>query len=244
MIREPMGRVEDADVHSSSNEYAQRFSGAVGAWFLEVQACLTLELLRSLPQRLRILDVGGGHAQLVPHLVSVGHAVEVLGSAPVCGRRIEAWTASRSCRFRVGSLSRFPYEDGEFDVGIAFRMLPHVTAWEQFIAELCRVSSLSVIVDFPSSRSINRISEPLFNAKKLIEGDTRHFRLFSPASIRENFAAHGFRTTASKPQYLLPMVLHRMLRARSIAKALEQPGRVTGLTRWFGSPVIIRADRL
>ena len=34
-----------ADVETASEGYARRFAGPVGAWFLEIQARLTLELL-------------------------------------------------------------------------------------------------------------------------------------------------------------------------------------------------------
>jgi hypothetical protein len=51
--------MEDADVETSSEAYARRFSGAVGGWFLEVQANATLDLLRPFP-RARIVDVGRG----------------------------------------------------------------------------------------------------------------------------------------------------------------------------------------
>jgi hypothetical protein len=39
------------------------------------------------------------------------------------------------------------------------------------------------------------------------------------------------------------MVLHRMLGRAAFSRALEAPGRVVGLLRIFGSPVIVRADR-
>ena len=57
-----------------------RFSGAVGHWFLQRQAQLTLELLRALPGA-RVLDVGGGHGQLTRPLLEAGHPVTVLASS-------------------------------------------------------------------------------------------------------------------------------------------------------------------
>ena len=52
-----MTALEDADVVTSSAAYARRFAGPVGSWFLEVQARITLELLRAWP-RASVLDVG------------------------------------------------------------------------------------------------------------------------------------------------------------------------------------------
>ena len=64
------------DVETSSEDYARRFAGGVGAWFVEAQARITLELLAPWP-RARVLDVGGGHAQLTGPLVEAGYDVTV-----------------------------------------------------------------------------------------------------------------------------------------------------------------------
>jgi hypothetical protein len=48
---------------------------------------------------------------------------------------------------------------------------------------------------------------------------------------------------AEQPQFLLPMVLHRLANQSLLSRAAEVPGRWLGLTRRFGSPVIVRADR-
>src|SRR5262245_53053861 len=53
------GAREEADVATSSADYARRFAGGVGAWFLEVQAKATVELLAPWPGA-SVLDVGGG----------------------------------------------------------------------------------------------------------------------------------------------------------------------------------------
>jgi hypothetical protein len=39
------------------------------------------------------------------------------------------------------------------------------------------------------------------------------------------------------------MVLYRLGGTAILGQALETPGRLLGLTRKFGSPVILRADR-
>lgn len=234
---------EKSDVKSSSEAYARRFAGPVGAWFLDVQAGITRELLAPLPSPLRILDVGGGHAQLTPMLVDAGHEVTVLGSSPICGERLKPWTEDGRCRFEVGSLREFPYEDRSFDVALSFRMLTHVAEPEHFIAELCRVSRRSAILDFASSRSMNVLADRLFALKLRIEGNTRNFALFPPRSIEEMFERQRFRLAASRPQFLLPMAMYRLLGSATLARAFEAPGKLSGATRVLGSPVIVRADR-
>lgn len=240
----PVGFPETADVETSSDDYARRFAGEVGAWFLEEQARATLELLRGLPARARVLDVGGGHAQLTAPLVESGFDLTVLGSAPTCAARLVPWLGAGRCRFEVGNVIALPYAARSFDAVLSFRLLPHVSAWQRLLAELCRVAARRVVVDYPSRRSVNVIADALFGAKKRVEGNTRPFTLFRPQEIAAELASHGFRVAGARPQFLWPMVLHRMVGRRGLSGALEAPGRALGLTRLLGSPVIVRADRV
>ena len=70
---------ETADIHTSSDEYATRFSGAAGTWMLDVQEQITRRLLRGF-EGSSVLDVGGGHGQLAIPLCRDGWRVTVLGS--------------------------------------------------------------------------------------------------------------------------------------------------------------------
>lgn len=65
---------------------------------------------------------------------------------------------------------------------------------------------------------------------------------FPPQQIRSAFADGGFIVRTEEAQFLLPMVLHRLADQPVFSKVTEFPGRVLGLTRWLGSPVIVRAD--
>jgi len=234
---------EQPDVETASEDYARRFAGSVGAWFLDLQARSTLELLRRVPPGATILDVGGGHGQLAPALLEAGYDVVVLGSAPDAGTRIARYCETGRCRFTVGDLINLPYPARSFDVVISFRLLPHMRAWRRVIAEACRVARTMVIVDYPSRRSINVLSSRLFGLKRRIERNTRPFTLFRPRDIAGAFAEHGFAISGSAPQFLWPMVLHRAHGSRLVGGALEFLPRVSGLTRLLGSPVIARAER-
>ena len=235
---------ETADVETASEDYARRFAGPVGEWFLDQQARATLALLSGLPPRARVLDVGGGHAQLTPALVGAGYEVTVVGSAVSCGARLSRWLAGGRCRFEVADLLALPYAAQSYDAVLSFRLLPHAAAWQALVRELCRVARERVVLDYPSTRSANVAAERLFATKKRIEGNTRPFTLFRPDEIRRALAANGFRVTASRPQFLWPMVLHRWIDRAAVSKVLEAPGRLSGLLRLFGSPVIVRADRV
>jgi SAM-dependent methyltransferase len=232
---------EAADVETSSDGYAARFAGPVGALFLERQSRDTLALLAALPRRARVLDVGGGHAQLTPALLEAGYEVVVFGSDARCGQRVAGWVREGACEFDVGDLLHLPYADASFDAVLSFRLLPHHEAYERLVAELCRVARRAVVVDYPSWRSVNVVASATFGLKKGYERNTRPFTLFRPGQIKRLFADNGFQVTASRPQFLWPMVLHRMLGSAAAVKALEAPGRWMRLTAMFGSPVIVRA---
>ena len=232
----------DADVESSSAAYARRFAGPVGRWFLDVQARTTLELLRAAPGT-SVLDVGGGHAQLTGPLVDAGCDVTVYASAESAGERVQEWVRAGRVRFRWGPLLSAPWPDASFDAVLAFRLLPHVERWRELLAELGRLARRAVIVDYPTTRSVNAVSGALFGVKKGIEGDTRPFRVFRDAEIADALAAAGFTATNRRPQFLLPMALHRGLRLAALSRALEATAGAAGLTRAWGSPVILRAER-
>jgi 2-polyprenyl-3-methyl-5-hydroxy-6-metoxy-1,4-benzoquinol methylase len=234
---------EDADIGTSSDDYARRFTGAVGRWFVETQTRITLGLLRALPVGASVLDVGGGHAQITPPLAEAGYEVTVAGSDPVCSARLRPWMAAGRCRFDVADLQALPYPDQSFDAVVCLRLLPHSIAWTRLIAELCRVARRSVLIDYPSLRSANLVSEYFFGWKRDIELNTRRFMTFAPQEIRRAFAEQAFVVRAERPQFLLPMVLHRLTNRATLSKVMELPGRALGLTKLLGSPIIARADR-
>lgn len=233
---------ETPDIATSSAEYARRFSGSVGAWFLEVQERAVLRMLRPFPHA-RIVDVGGGHGQLTAAMLRAGHHVTVVGSDAVCRERVAAWVDGERCRFEAGSLLDLPFADRSFDVAVSVRLLPHVTRWQQLLGELCRVARRAIIIDYPSTRSINFIALWLFGLKRRVEGNTRPFACFREQDILDACAQHGFQYAERAPQFTLPMVLHRMMRCRPLCAALEGGLRLTGLTGWFGSPVILKLVR-
>lgn len=233
---------EDADLETSSEDYARRFEGPVGAFFLERQARSTRDLLSPFGAA-SVLDVGGGHGQLAGPVAAAGHPVTVFGSDPRCRARVTALVDSGRARFDSGDLLALPYRDQGFDVVLCYRLLPHVARWGELIGELCRVARRAVIVDYPSRRSFNLLAGGLFAAKQGVEGNTRPFRVFRDADIRGAFAVHGFRPSARRPQFFLPMALHRAAGVAALSRVLEGVAAAMGLQAAFGSPVILRLER-
>lgn len=234
---------ETADIESASDDYAQRFAGASGQWMLAVQEKLTRRCLNSFATAHSILDVGGGHGQLALPLGQAGYDITVLGSDPICARRLQPGLEDGSCSFVVGNMIDLPFPDQSFDVVLSFRILTHCQHWPQLIEECCRVARYGVIVDYPTSESINRIAPWLFETKKKYEQNTRVWHSFRHAEIRSAFSDQAFQLRALQKQFFFPMVLHRMLKCRPISAAMEQMARMLGLTRWLGSPVIAAFER-
>jgi 2-polyprenyl-3-methyl-5-hydroxy-6-metoxy-1,4-benzoquinol methylase len=232
---------EDADVHTASDDYARRFSGSVGGWFLDVQARIVLDLLAPWPQA-TVLDVGGGHAQLTGPLVSAGYDVTVHGTSPSCAARLQPYLQSGRVRFAEGPMLALPWPDRAFDVVVAFRLLPHVEAWSSLVGELARLARRAVIFDYPTSRSVNVVSGAFFGVKKGVEGNTRPFRVFAESEIDGAVRDSGLRTTARRGEFALPMALHRALGTAPLSKSLEAGAAALGLRSLLGSPVVRRAE--
>jgi hypothetical protein len=83
----------------------------------------------------------------------------------------------------------------------------------------------------------------LFGWKKRIEGDTRTFRCFSRGELLAEARRHRFGEPVFVPQFVAPMALHRAVGSLRFTRLVEGAGRVSGLTRWLGSPVILRLTR-
>ncbi len=232
-----MPQAETADIDTSSDDYASRFAGPVGEWMLSIQEDITMRMAQE-SKASSILDVGGGHGQLAIPLCNKGLHVTVLSSDEGCKKRITNIVSSGKCIFKVGNVIALPFPDRAFDTSICFRLLPHCSQWQVLIKELCRTAGKTVIVDYPTTKSINIIAPMLFGAKKKIEKNTREWRMFSSREITEEFKKNGFEPWLVKKQFTLPMALHRALKCTACSRLMEFICRTTGLTRLFGSPVI------
>lgn len=232
---------EDADVHASSDEYAARFGDEVGRWMLNIQEQTVIKMLD--PECGSVLDVGGGHGQIAIPLAQAERSVTVLGSSPVCAQRLHDYIESGSISFKSGNLLQLPFEPQSYNLTVSFRLMSHCAAWPTLVAEMCRVSSHAVIIDYPVWLSFNILSPLLFKVKRKIEGNTRTFRVFTNREVIREFKKHGFRLESIERQFFLPMAVHRALKALPISRKLCELARTVGLTRLFGSPVVAKFVR-
>ncbi|MCF7855880.1 MAG: class I SAM-dependent methyltransferase, partial [Candidatus Pacebacteria bacterium] len=169
-----------------------------------------------------------------------GFIVTVLGSDESCRHRIAKVVDDGQCTFQVGNVIALPFADNSFDVVISFRLLTHCEQWPVLVKELCRVARQAVIVDYPTSQSLNVIAPMLFKAKKSFEKNTRTWRLFRHNEVGEAFHENGFTQRSRKAQFFLPMVLHRAIKSRRVSAALESIPRAHPLPERRGSPVIVK----
>jgi len=230
---------ETPDIETSSDNYASRFSGPIGEWLLSIQERSTLNMLSDYAGA-TVLEVGGGHGQLTPALVRSGYKVTVLGSDESCQNRIRPYLEESLCQFEVGNVLELPYPDNAFDVVISFRFLAHVKQWERFLFELNRVAKEAVIVDYPTVRSVNSVAPLLFKLKKNVEQNTRPYISYEENQIFDFLHSIGAQPQDRYAQFFWPMVLHRMLKSPKVSSLLEAVIRVTGLTAYLGSPVILK----
>ncbi|MFQ5669015.1 MAG: class I SAM-dependent methyltransferase [Acidobacteriota bacterium] len=231
--------LENADEETASEGYARRFAGEVGEFFLGVQSRVVLDLLSPWPA-VRVLDVGGGHAQIAVPLAHSGYGVTVAGSHESCRRRLDRFLEPGRVKFDVCDLLSLPYHDDAFDVVVAFRLLAHVKRWRRLVAEMCRVARRAVVIDYPDLRSFNLVSQTFFRWKKAVEKNTRPFTCFTRRQLSREFARYGFEEPTFRPEFFVPMVVHRAIGHASISRALEAIGAGLGLRNLFGSPMVMR----
>ena len=234
---------ETADIETSSPDYATRFAGEAGRFFLEEQTRIVLQLLGRTPAK-KVLDVGGAHCQLAQPLIEKGYELTITGSSLICGQRAEKRLPAGSFTYLTCNSLALPFPDRSFPVVLSFRLLPHVDNWPQLLSELCRVASEMVIIDYPDTRSFNVFYRLLFHLKKRMEGNTRTYTMFQRDQIAAAFTSHGLTQLSFQPQFFWPMVVHRRLNNMAVSTMAEKPCRYTGLTALFGSPVIVCATRI
>ncbi|CAN5293078.1 hypothetical protein BH24PSE2_BH24PSE2_12670 [soil metagenome] len=234
---------ETPDIETASDDYATRFQGRAGRYFLDAQAAAIQTVLDGFKGH-TVLDVGGGHGQLTDLLLESGYDVTILSSDQSCYERFRRVHPGASVRQDVGDLLGLPYPDRAFDLVVSVRLLSHIERWPHLLAELARVARRSVVVDYPSKWSLNALTPLLFVLKKRIEGNTRTYTSFTARDLERVLAEHGFRPAGISKQFFLPMFIHRALDANAAARGAEAVARAARFTHLLGSPVILRADRV
>jgi SAM-dependent methyltransferase len=177
--------------------------------------------------------------------LELGFDVWVQGSAPSCRDRLLTLMGQHRGRlqFVTSSLWTLPFPDRSFDLVLGVRLLAHVERWEALLSEMARVTRHRLLVEFPPIMGVNWFERWLFPLKRRLEGDTRPYFCYSPGQLSRTLRALGFARLVLEKQFFLPMVIHRILKRPSVSAQLEACSRWLGLTRLFGGPVILLAER-
>ena len=234
----------DCDCHTSGPEYAQRFSGRTGEFFLARQDEVLGEFLDDISGK-RVLDAGGGHGQNAGRILSAGGKYTALASSPGCDRMLRRKLSGLNVEphdvIEYGRLDRLPFPDRSFDAVVSFRIISHVPDWRLFLGELCRVSDNKVIIDFaPAACRLSR--KVFFLIKGRFETASREFTTQSAAEISREAGRCGFRVKEVQRQFILPMVMHRMAGSGALF-GVERAAVRLGLTRFAGGPAVALLER-
>jgi SAM-dependent methyltransferase len=222
----------------------RRFGGPIGEMVAGVQAEVLLDFVGRLPER-RVLDVGTGTGRAALLLARAGAQVigvdasdEMLGVA-----RQRAVEQGLSARFLPGDAHHLDFPDRSMDVAISLRVLMHTPDWRRCVAELCRVADELVVVDYPSAASFARLESGVRRVTHAMGARNEPYRVFSRRAIAEAFARNGFRVRSVHRLFVLPIAVHKAIGSRRFTERVERALDRAGLTRIFGSPVTVVAER-
>lgn len=230
-----------ADIETASESYAARFSGVSGRYMLSVQEQCVQALLSPYSGG-NVLEIGGGHGQLLDLYARLGMRVTLHGSSAECFARLSAKQLS-GIHTLTDDFMRLDLPDQSYDVVVAVRLVPHVDEWPGLLSEMARIARHAIIIDYPSLYSANALSPLLFPFKKNLEGNTRTYLSFSRRQLAAQLSSCGLSVIHQRKQFLLPMVLHRACRSNPLFRGAEDVSRRLGITQLLGSPVILRAAR-
>lgn len=262
----------DPDIFTAGEDYAKRFSGAVGEFFLERQRNSVLSILAEserITGELDNLRIGSCESQSFrtrylntdktpnPSTLRVYEILELGGghcqltdSLVEAGHRVSVHASRPEGleRVRVERTVTFPLNQlaehkNDYDVVIAMRLLPHVLDWEELIRAMAKKAKRGIVFDIAAIRGFNALSPMFFGVKQKIEGNTRPYLLHKLTSIASLLEELELRNVVLAPQFFLPMGIHRKLGIAGLSRNLESIAGSCGLVNTFGNPVIIGAFR-
>lgn len=221
-----------------------RFSGPIGRLIAGAQEQQLARFLAPHQGR-TILDVGTGTGRAAVALARMGASVTGVDASAqmleAAGQK--ARDAGVAVTFLRGDAHSLMFPDRGFDAVVCFRVLMHVPDWRASLRELCRVARERLVFDYPSLWSAAALQAGARRLTRIVDARVEAYRVFSPAVVRDELARNGFAITADERQFVLPIALHKRVGSTAWTERIERSLERAGLTRRFGSPVTILAER-
>jgi len=245
-------RVEDehysytayADVRMAETFEQARFGGPIGRMLAETQERVVSSFLSPVIG-VTVLDVGTGTGRAAIALARRGATVTGVDASAqmlaVARRRAEESGARAT--FAHGDVHALDMSSQSFDAVVCLRVLMHTPDWRRSLAELCRVASRRVVVDYPALCSAALIEAIGRRAAYRFGARVEAYRVFTDRSMRRAFRDNGFRMTGIHRQFVLPIALHKRLASQRATEHVEAVLAGAGLRRLVGSPVTVVAER-
>jgi len=221
-----------------------RFSGPIGQLIARTQEQVIAGFLDPVEGR-AVLDVGTGTGRAALALAHRGARVTGIDASAemlaVAKRR--ALEAGVNVTFLAGDAHGLAFDDRSFDAVICLRVLMHTPDWQRSLAELCRVARDRVVFDYPALWSVAALQAAARRTAHAFGARVEAYRVFRSGAVVAALESHGFRLTGEHRQFVLPIALHKRLNSEAATGRIERALSRAGLTRVFGSPVTVVAER-
>ena len=233
-----------ADPEMAATFDAKRFGGPIGRILLEDQERVLAESLGDVTGR-RILDMATGTGRAALALARRGALVTgVDASAEMLAiARKRASEAGLSVDFDEGDAHALTYPNQSFDAVVCLRMLMHVPDWRKALSELCRVSRLRIVIDYPAVASLASLQVAWRRLAFMMGSRVEAYRAFSARSVACEIDRNGFRIVSVHKQFVLPIAVHKTVGSAGFTRGIEQGLASAGILKLAGSPVTITAER-
>jgi SAM-dependent methyltransferase len=233
-----------ADPATAQGFDERRFGGPIGQLVASAQAAAIERFAGPMIDRL-VLDVGTGTGRAALLMARGGARVTAVDPSEemLAIARRRAAEESLSIRFAVGDAHRLEFADRSFDIVISLRVLMHAADWARCLAELCRVSARSVIIDYPSARSVALFQAIGRRLSHRLGARTEPYRVLGDRIVARELHRAGFRVRSTHRQFVLPIALHKAIGSRRFSERTRRFSEQLGLLGVFGSPVTVVAER-
>jgi 2-polyprenyl-3-methyl-5-hydroxy-6-metoxy-1,4-benzoquinol methylase len=233
-----------ADPSTARSFDDRRFGGPIGDLVASTQARVLANFIGRIHQR-DILDVGTGTGRAALLFARGGARVTAVDAseAMLAVARQRAAADGVNVRWQLGDAHALDFADRSFDVAVSLRVLMHTPKWRLCVAELCRVATRLVIVDYPSATSFALVESMARRVAHRAGLRTEPYRVFRHRDIVEAFDRCGFRVRSVHRQFVLPIAVHKAIGSRRFTVRVEDALDRAGLLKCLGSPVSIVAER-